>query len=220
MKTVDKPIDASTEKRILAAARDEFVAKGQAGARIQEIALRANVNKALIHYYFRTKSNLYEAAIHDVVQIIWTSFFSQEQRIRSAKDFRSLVEGIVVVYIGMLRENPTVIRMMLRDLADGGKALAHILEEIPISNEHFPGIIFTAISKAIAEKKILPCDPTHVIINIVGMCAASFIVQPFLGVVHKKMNGNTLEFDESFYQIRIRHIVDMITDGLLFKEHV
>lgn len=44
---------------LLAAALDEFAAKGYAGARVQEIADRAGVNKQLINYYFGGKEGLY-----------------------------------------------------------------------------------------------------------------------------------------------------------------
>ncbi|MEO8634359.1 MAG: TetR family transcriptional regulator [Gemmatimonadales bacterium] len=47
--------------RLLTAARHEFARRGEAGARTDQIARRAGVNKQLIHYYFRTKAGLYRA---------------------------------------------------------------------------------------------------------------------------------------------------------------
>lgn len=58
--TTDAP-DASTEARILDAAHRVFVRRGAAGARTHEIAAEAGVNKALLHYYFRTKEALADA---------------------------------------------------------------------------------------------------------------------------------------------------------------
>jgi AcrR family transcriptional regulator len=46
---------ASTEKRILDAAKEVFITRGFDGARMQEIADIADINKALLHYYFRSK---------------------------------------------------------------------------------------------------------------------------------------------------------------------
>ena len=46
-------IEKSTETQILNAARDVFYRKGLAGARMQEIADEAGINKAMLHYYFR-----------------------------------------------------------------------------------------------------------------------------------------------------------------------
>src|SRR5262245_29236465 len=54
--------DGDTERRILDAAHAVFVRRGTAGARMQEIAAEAGVNQALLHYYFRTKDRLSQAA--------------------------------------------------------------------------------------------------------------------------------------------------------------
>src|SRR6185295_7152995 len=54
--------DGLTEQRILDAAHAVFLRRGTAGARMQEIAADAGVNQALLHYYFRTKDRLSQAA--------------------------------------------------------------------------------------------------------------------------------------------------------------
>ena len=57
-----------TRAAILKAASHEFAAEGVAGARTDEIARAAGVNKALLYYYFRDKESLYGAVIDDVFQ--------------------------------------------------------------------------------------------------------------------------------------------------------
>src|SRR6185436_13394381 len=61
-------IDRDTEQRILGAAHAVFVRRGTAGARMQEIADEAGVNKALLHYYFRSKSRLADAVFQRVAR--------------------------------------------------------------------------------------------------------------------------------------------------------
>lgn len=56
----------SARSSILAAARAEFASKGLGGARVNEIAIKANVNKQLLYYYFGNKEALYRAALEDV----------------------------------------------------------------------------------------------------------------------------------------------------------
>jgi len=60
--------DGDTEARILAAAHAVFVRRGTAGARLQEIADEAGVNKALLHYYFRSKDRLAAAVFQSVAR--------------------------------------------------------------------------------------------------------------------------------------------------------
>ena len=50
----------STEEKILAAARKIFTTQGMSGARMQDIADEAGINKAMLHYYFRDKEKLFE----------------------------------------------------------------------------------------------------------------------------------------------------------------
>ena len=51
----------TTEQQILDAAKTVFQAKGMDGARMQEIADAAGINKAMLHYYYRSKEMLFEA---------------------------------------------------------------------------------------------------------------------------------------------------------------
>ena len=60
VKKKNKKKDSTTEEKILAAAKKIFVQKGMAGARMQDIADEAGINKALLHYYFRNKEKLFE----------------------------------------------------------------------------------------------------------------------------------------------------------------
>jgi TetR/AcrR family transcriptional regulator len=61
VKPSGEPAPDGTELRILDAAHEVFLARGTDGARMQEIADAAGVNKALLHYYFRTKEGLSQA---------------------------------------------------------------------------------------------------------------------------------------------------------------
>ena len=55
---------ATTEQQILEAARKIFREKGFEGARMQEIADAAKINKAMLHYYFRSKELLFQRICH------------------------------------------------------------------------------------------------------------------------------------------------------------
>ncbi len=55
----------ATRARILAAAKAEFAANGLGGARVDEIALRADANKRMIYHYFGSKEGLFQAVLED-----------------------------------------------------------------------------------------------------------------------------------------------------------
>ncbi|WP_065963296.1 TetR/AcrR family transcriptional regulator [Streptomyces sparsogenes] len=57
----ERKLDPERSRRLLLdAAMDEFAEKGYAGARVQDIADRAGLNKQLISYYFGGKEGLYQ----------------------------------------------------------------------------------------------------------------------------------------------------------------
>jgi TetR/AcrR family transcriptional regulator len=59
--------EQSTENKILDAARNVFMRKGMLGARMQEIADEAGINKALLHYYYRSKEKLFAAIFENIL---------------------------------------------------------------------------------------------------------------------------------------------------------
>ncbi len=67
--------ELSTEEKIVAAARDVFVKKGMTGARMQEIADKAGINKALLHYYFRSKEQLFAAVFSEIIKHLLPQLF-------------------------------------------------------------------------------------------------------------------------------------------------
>jgi AcrR family transcriptional regulator len=97
-----------TRQALLDAARVEFAAKGLAGARVNDIADRAGVNKQLISYYFGGKQGLYDAIAEE-----WLAF---ERGIQSTDiDLGELV----CRYLDVTRTRPDMQRLFLRENLDG-----------------------------------------------------------------------------------------------------
>ncbi|MCL2780788.1 MAG: TetR/AcrR family transcriptional regulator [Actinomycetia bacterium] len=109
----DRLRDAERSRRaLLAAALDEFSARGFSGARVAEIARRAGVNKQLINYYFGSKQGLYDALRDD-----WL------EREAGFADPRLPFAELVLAYLRDTLDDPRRIRLMLRmGLDDPGAA--------------------------------------------------------------------------------------------------
>ena len=67
--------EQTTEEKIKEAARKVFITKGMTGARMQEIADLAGINKALLHYYYRSKEQLFNAIFEDVLKDMLPGLF-------------------------------------------------------------------------------------------------------------------------------------------------
>jgi AcrR family transcriptional regulator len=66
--------DKQTEEKIFEAATDVFIEKGMDGTRMQDIANYAGINKALLHYYFRTKDQLFNAVFEMIARKVLKKF--------------------------------------------------------------------------------------------------------------------------------------------------
>src|SRR6478609_8715556 len=102
--TDDAPSPADdTETRILDAAHAVFLRSGTAGARMQEIADEAGVNKALLHYYFRNKERLAGAVFERVAR----GLFSRVGQVATADmELEDKVRAIIAVYLDQFAETP------------------------------------------------------------------------------------------------------------------
>ena len=70
----------STEEKIIASALAEFAEHGYEGARVDRIADRAGVNKAMIYYHYKGKENLYEKIIRDTAEGIYALITGKMKR--------------------------------------------------------------------------------------------------------------------------------------------
>lgn len=160
MSESDSPIDP--RERILRAAADIFAAEGFAGARVDEIARRAGVNKAMVYYHVGDKDALYTAVflatIARATEAI-TSTLSQhevpEEQIRAA----------VRTMVGMTQDNPHFPPMFLREIASGGAGIGpDILERV--------AGIYAAVGEALArgtrEGRFRELDPTLSLMMVAG----------------------------------------------------
>ena len=93
----------NTEAKIVEAAKSVFILKGFDGARMQEIADEANINKALLHYYFRSKDKLFKRVFHDIFS---QSVSGVATLVENASSFEELINTFVEFYVEMLKARP------------------------------------------------------------------------------------------------------------------
>src|SRR5215212_2963121 len=97
--------DESTEEKILSAAKKVFISKGMSGARMQDIADEAGINKALLHYYFKNKEQLFENIFTRLTHGFWqqiTSVFESDDRLFEK------IHSFCSLYIEKVIQNPYI----------------------------------------------------------------------------------------------------------------
>ena len=125
---MDLPLSAGkksiTVKRILKAAASVFSESGFSGARVDEIAKRAGVNKATIYYHIGDKEKLYAEVISNV---IGNTAEMIAGKIRDIRDPEEKLRVYVRTFARNIDDNPQVAPVMMREVASGGEHLPEVV---------------------------------------------------------------------------------------------
>ena len=128
-----------TSERIMAAARTVFAQKGYNGARIDEIAARANVNKATIYYQIGDKDTLYTGALHQVIGHVARDIADAVSRKVHPEE---KMKAYITFIAGAVEANPDLPPMMMREIASGGATLPRlVIEDIASGRGILAGIL-------------------------------------------------------------------------------
>ncbi len=168
-----------TEKKILEAAEIIFQKKGYDGARMQEIADNANINKGLLHYYFKTKDRLFEAIFKKAFnQIIG----SMSEILTSENPFSYKVDSFIDRYMDLLLANPAIPRFVINELNKNAERFVTAMVSDTRTRPNLDAF-FKSVEEEVASGNIRPIKPVHLLMNIVGLCVFPFIGKPMLQAI-------------------------------------
>ncbi len=181
----------TTEERILESARQIFQTKGLQGARMQEIADNAKINKAMLHYYYRSKELLFEAVFEEAANRIFPKIV---ELLNTEFPLFEKIEHFVDYYLTTLLENKYMPAFVLNELNQNPERLVKLMSERGIfKQEKF----IEQINSAIKDKIIIPIDPRQLITNIISMSIFPFAGRPILMGLFKLDEESYYQFIES-----------------------
>jgi TetR/AcrR family transcriptional regulator len=197
--------EKSTEEKILAAAKKVFVAKGMAGARMQDIADEAGINKALLHYYFRNKEKLFEVIFLEAAQKLFpkiNSIFESDMALFEK------IENFCEEYITIMSENPYLPLFVLNELNQNPE---NFLNKI-WNKQKFPKPqkFLEQIEKEVKNGAIKNISPLHLLINLISMCIFPFVGKAMIQFIN---NLDELQFRNIMIQ-RKKEIPKFIIDSI------
>ncbi|PKP02257.1 MAG: TetR/AcrR family transcriptional regulator [Bacteroidetes bacterium HGW-Bacteroidetes-6] len=200
--------DKSTELQILEAAREVFLEKGFDGARMQEIANKAGINKALLHYYFRTKEKLFMGIF---VEAIGQLIPRVQSAVQYSTSFRDLVTIFVHSYHDIMEANPYLPVFVVREINRMPELVVDMMK-----NKGFDvGMIKMIISFQVSQGNIRPVDPVQFLISLIGQCIFPFIGMPLLKGV---LLENSHEAAEKLMLERREFVIEFVLKGLDYVE--
>ena len=197
----------NTEEKILNAAQTVFIRKGMDGARMQEIANEAGINKALLHYYFRTKEKLFNAIFKMVFSQIFPNLMAM---VYSDLPLEEKLGIFIDKYIDLLQKNPYLPTFILKEMNRNPEFLATIIK----SNGVNPAEVIGMFEKEMDTGKIRRMDPRDLLVNMLGLSIFPIAAGPLLSIMFFENDKNAYN---EFIEKRKITIKEFILNSILIK---
>lgn len=168
---------SSTEQKIFEAAKDVFQNKGLEGARMQEIADKAEINKSMLHYYYRSKEKLFEK----VYELSIIKLMPQVASLLN-KDMPLDVKlrKFSAKYIELIKANPDIPLFVIHEMnKNPGRLKKFIAREIGKRVQPF----LDQIKEEREKGNTVNLPPEQIFVNIMAMLVFPFLGRPVLQVV-------------------------------------
>ena len=204
------PEAADTEARIFEAALKVFARKGKDGARLQEIADEAGIHRPLLHYYFRTKQQLYEA----VAERMFTQFLASFDAPADGGCLADVLRAFIDHYIDSVGEHPHAAMWMVTENMAGNPVLGEMLTRAFATEGSPQRAMVEAIERAIETGEIRPVDPRQLLLTVVSACVFFFVTLPTV----KMMNPLAAEDFDAYVEERKKHVFEVVYYGLASRE--
>jgi TetR/AcrR family transcriptional regulator len=196
----------ATRKKLLTAARREFAENGLAGARVDEIAARAGVNKQLVYHYFGDKDALYLA----VLEWVYEEIRAQERELNlEGLPPEQAIKTLIEASFDHLDAHPDFV-VLLNDENRGGAR--HVRGSRKLEAMHSPlvSMVSTILSQGIRSGTFRKgVNPVHLYISIAGLSYFFFSNTPTLSAIFGKDLSSAAE-----KRARRKHVVDLVMQSL------
>ncbi|MBE0649260.1 MAG: TetR/AcrR family transcriptional regulator [Bacteroidales bacterium] len=197
---------STTEQQILEAAKSVFLEKGMDGARMQEIADRAGINKALLHYYFRTKDKLFITIFRNLISNLFEQINLQLQNNDDIFDF---VEKFVTNYIAMLEHNVYLPNFIMNEMNRNHENIVQIFESERVI-QNVPKLE-KIIKKSVEAGEIIPITAENLITDMIGLCVFPVVGKP---VILNFLFRGDIAAHKKFMEGRKEHVINLIKNSL------
>lgn len=197
--------DRQTEEKIFEAATEVFLEKGMDGARMQDIADRAGINKALLHYYFRTKDHLFDAVFEKIAGKMFKKFapvfdegLSLEEKIRLF--FRE--------HMTFLQENPQLPAFVLTEINHHPERIKKLLKNVDFNN--FLLMLFEQHQEEIKKYNLNIENLPQIMVSMAALSVFPFAARGILQGILGKLD---IDFD-SFVEERKKFAADFVIKAI------
>lgn len=163
-----------TEGQILNAAKNVFQKKGMDGARMQEIADEAGINKAMLHYYYRSKQLLFEAVFSSAFSLLAPQL---NKILNDDSSIEEKVKNFTHNYISFIIKHPYLPNFIIQELNRNPKFFEKIQQNAAFPTlEKFKNQVNEEVEKGILK----PINGEQLFINIISLNIFPFVATPLI----------------------------------------
>ena len=180
-----QPALPNAEERILDAAHRVFLRRGSAGARTQEIADEAGVNKALLHYYFRTKERLAAAVFQRAATKLMPPVIAT---LASDHELETKIARVIDIELDVLLEHPYLPGYIISELTHNPARARELLGALAgVSVDELAPRLFDTLGRQIRarvrEGRMRPIAPDQFMLNLLSLCIFPFAARPMVQAI-------------------------------------
>lgn len=197
--------EQNTEKIILDAAKNIFQQKGMNGARMQEIADTAGINKAMLHYYYRSKQKLFEAVFKSAINLMAPEII---KIIETDEHLFDKIRNFTDKYITFISKHSFIPAFIIQELNRNPDMIKNVI--ISKFENSAKQKLITQIEELIQKGEIIPIKTEQLLINILSMSVFPFIAKPLLSVILQK---NEKQYQQLIKE-RKTHVAEFIINAI------
>lgn len=199
--------EKDTENIILDAAMKVFTRKGFAGARTEDIAKEAGINRALLHYYFRDKQTMFDI----IFETRFKEFFAGIGKIlNSDQPLFEKIRAMIDHEINTLSQHPDLPRFVITEVASQPERLIQYGQKMGINPRLILSGFTTQVDAEAKAGRIKPLDSRQLLMNIMSLCIYPFIARHVIKTM--------MQLDESRFadmmEARKKLVYEMVIDSI------
>lgn len=194
--------DSNTEEKIILAAEKVFIENGMAGARMQQIADEAGINKALLHYYYRSKEKLFDIVFKTAIKMLVPNLVNAYKS--GDGDFFTRLRKFIDSYITIIEKNPHIPAFVIHEVNHRPDQLTNMHAELNVDIS----FIINDINAAIDAGEIRPINPYDLMINVISLTIFPVVARPMVtGIIFKG--------DKKGYKEFMKHRRNVVADFII-----
>ena len=175
---MDNQEKQSKEQLILAAAEQEFLTKGYDGARTTSIAQAAGVTHAMLHYYYRTKKQLFERIVDEKFETMSHSMFAIMGD--PSLPIVERIKGGIEAHFDFVAQNPLLPRFVINEIISRPERYDVLYKRVGAIIDNVYRGLQSEINRSAERGEIERVDIKMLFISIMSLNIFTFLAYPFM----------------------------------------